>query len=92
MPEQNKPFVVTDRRKFTMDGELPPAGTGLTSRAPETAEEKPIGELTSVSRIELPTGTIQLGLGYIRREAIERNQPIQYPNGTAIPITLTYRP
>jgi hypothetical protein len=24
MPEQNKPFVVTDRRKFTMDGELRP--------------------------------------------------------------------
>src|SRR5580700_2675346 len=24
MPDQNKPFVVTDRRKFTMDGELRP--------------------------------------------------------------------
>jgi len=24
MPEQTKPFVVTDRRKFTMDGELRP--------------------------------------------------------------------
>jgi hypothetical protein len=24
MPEQNKPFVVTDRRKFTMEGELRP--------------------------------------------------------------------
>jgi hypothetical protein len=24
MPEQNKPFVVTDRRKFTMDGDLRP--------------------------------------------------------------------
>jgi len=24
MPEQNKPFVITDRRKFTMDGELRP--------------------------------------------------------------------
>src|ERR1700732_4472379 len=24
MPEQSKPFVVTDRRKFTMDGELRP--------------------------------------------------------------------
>jgi hypothetical protein len=24
MPEQNKPFVVTDRRKFTLDGELRP--------------------------------------------------------------------
>ena len=24
MPEQNKPFVVTDRRKFTIDGEFRP--------------------------------------------------------------------
>jgi len=75
---------------FLLTGEIPPAGTALTS------EEKAVGELTSVSRIELPTGIIQLGLGYIRREAIERkkdgSQPIQYPNGAATPIPLPYRP
>ncbi len=32
------------------------------------------------------TEPVQLALGYIRREALERNQPITYPGGTATPI------
>jgi Domain of unknown function (DUF1844) len=36
MPEQNKPFVVTDRRKFTMDGELRPDA----DPSPEKEERK----------------------------------------------------
>lgn len=50
------------------------------------AEGKQIGELTSVAAIPLPTGTMQLGLGYVRREALERSLPLQYPGGTAVPI------
>ena len=34
MPEQNKPFVVTDRRKFTMDGELRPDADPSPAREP----------------------------------------------------------
>jgi len=56
MPEQNKPFVVTDRRKFTMDGELrpdadpspereeratPPPEPVATASAPQTAAAEP---------------------------------------------------
>src|ERR1700761_6466907 len=36
MPEQNKPFVVTDRRKFTLDGELRPDA----EISPETEERE----------------------------------------------------
>jgi hypothetical protein len=44
MPEQNRPFVVTDRRKFTMDGELRPdadPSPERESRAPEPVAEMP---------------------------------------------------
>jgi Domain of unknown function (DUF1844) len=34
MPEQNKPFVVTDRRKFTADGELRPDADPSPAREP----------------------------------------------------------
>jgi hypothetical protein len=37
MPEQNKPFVVTDRRKFTLDGEVRPDAD--LSPEPEKHEE-----------------------------------------------------
>ena len=40
MPEQNKPFVITDRRKFTMDGELRPDAD--PSPAKEERESKPV--------------------------------------------------
>ena len=39
MPEQNKPFVVTDRRKFTMEGELRPDAD--PSPAKEEREPEP---------------------------------------------------
>ena len=42
MPEQNKPFVVTDRRKFTMDGELrPDADPSPASEATHRAPSRP---------------------------------------------------
>lgn len=37
MSEQNKPFVVTDRRKFTMDGELRPDADPSPEREERTA-------------------------------------------------------
>jgi hypothetical protein len=42
MSEQNKPFVVTDRRKFNLDGELRPDAT----RSPEEPEEREKAQAT----------------------------------------------
>jgi hypothetical protein len=44
MPDQNKPFVVTDRRKFTMDGELRPDADPSPER-----EERPIAPPSQVA-------------------------------------------
>jgi aminomethyltransferase len=72
---------------FRLDGELPAAG------APIEADGKQVGELTSVSAIPLPThnGTVvQLGLGYIRREALDRGIPLRHPGGVAVPVSLPF--
>ena len=69
---------------FQLTGTLPAAGVALI------AEGKPVGTLTSVATIELPTGTVQLALGYVRREVIDRNLPLEYPGGTAAPTALPF--
>jgi aminomethyltransferase len=69
---------------FELNGALPTPGTALT------VEGKSVGELTSVGDIPLATGPVQLALGYIRREALERKLPLDYPGGTATPIALPY--
>ena len=69
---------------FQLTGTLPAPGTALT------AEGKPVGELTSVAAIPLPSGPVQLALGYIRREALDRKLPLEYPGGTATPIALPF--
>ncbi len=66
---------------FNLTGELPATGVILE------AEGKPVGEITSAATI----GTQQLALGYIRREALERNLPLTYPGGTATPSALPFR-
>jgi len=70
---------------FRLDGTLPASGTALE------AEGKPIGELTSVTAVPTSDGTLQIGLGYIRREALDRALPLTYAGGTAAPITLPLR-
>lgn len=70
---------------FELSGELPPVGSPLE------ADGKVVGELTSVAAIEHPVaGRIQLALGYVRREAVERGLPLTYPGGTASPVALPY--
>jgi folate-binding protein YgfZ len=72
---------------FRLDGELPAVG------APLEADGKQVGELTSVAAIPLPTdnGTIvQFGLGYIRREALDRGIPLHHPGGVAVPVSLPF--
>jgi aminomethyltransferase len=68
---------------FTLTDALPEAGAVLQ------AEGKPVGELTSVAAIQLPE-PVQLALGYIRREALDRGQPLEYPGGIATPVALPY--
>jgi folate-binding protein YgfZ len=69
---------------FRLEGTLPTPGSALL------AEGKPVGELTSVAAIPLPSGTLQLALGYVRREAIDRGLTLEYPGGTAAAIALPY--
>jgi aminomethyltransferase len=69
---------------FLLTGDLPTPGTILTS------EGKPVGEITSAALIPL-AHPIQLALGYIRRDALDRNAPLSYPGGTACPVPLPYR-
>jgi folate-binding protein YgfZ len=77
---------------FELHGALPEAGTTIE------AGGKPVGELTSVAAIPLPqdlrplgsAGPLQIALGYIRREALDRSLPLDYPGGIARPIALPY--
>jgi folate-binding protein YgfZ len=73
---------------FRLEGDLPPIG------APLEADGKQVGELTSVAAIPLPAEThpVHLGLGYIRREALDRGLPINYPGGVARPVLLPFSP
>jgi folate-binding protein YgfZ len=70
---------------FQLEGNLPAPGSLLE------ADGKQIGELTSVAAIPLPAGNIaQLGLGYIRRETLDRGIPIRYTGGVAVPVSLPF--
>jgi folate-binding protein YgfZ len=65
--------------QFTLTGTLP------TLPSPLEANGKTVGELTSASVIPLPEGDTILALGYARREALDRHEPLAYPGGTATP-------
>jgi folate-binding protein YgfZ len=72
---------------FRLDGELPVVG------APLETDGKQVGELTSIAAIPLPSdngAVVQLGLGYIRREALDRAIPIHYAAGVAVPVSLPF--
>jgi folate-binding protein YgfZ len=73
---------------FRLDGDLPAAGSQLE------AEGKPIGELTSTAAIPLPGNDrklMQLGLGYVRHEALDRGATLHYSGGVAVPVSLPFR-
>src|SRR3984957_3649456 len=63
MPENNKPFVVTDRRKFTMDGEIRPDPDPSPAKerrepAPAEPEPKPVAATTPESPASTPEGDL----------------------------------
>jgi len=66
---------------FHLEGSLPAAGTPLESGG------KQVGELTSVASVLVEEGSLQIALGYIRREALDRGESLQYAGGTASIIT-----
>ena len=70
---------------FELSGPLPPTGTPLE------AEGKPAGELTSTISIPMHGRTVHLGLGYVRREVLDRKLPLNYRGGSARPVALPYR-
>ena len=63
--------------RFTLQGATPAHGTPLL------AEDKPVGELTSIA-LALTNGQ-QLALGFVRREVLERGLPLSYSGGSAVP-------
>ncbi|WP_260703768.1 CAF17-like 4Fe-4S cluster assembly/insertion protein YgfZ [Edaphobacter flagellatus] len=68
---------------FRLSGTVPARGTTLESAG------KPVGELTSIVTLEDNQGQpIHLALGYARREALDRHEPLQYPGGTAQPVSI----
>lgn len=68
---------------FRLSGSSAPTrGTTLESAG------KPAGELTSIVTVEDDQGQpIHLALGYARREALDRHEPLQYSGGTAQPVS-----
>jgi len=62
-----------------------------TFPTPLTSDGKPAGELTSAAILPLPEGDIPLALGYVRREALDRGQPLAYEGGSATPAALPFR-
>ena len=61
------------------------------ARVPMTAEDKPVGELSSMARITLP-GTPErvLALGTVRREALERKAALTADGCTVTPASLPF--
>ena len=73
--------------------QLTPVSDQTDLAAPGTileSDSKPVGELTTTATISLASGPIQLALGYIRRETLERNSAITYPGGTAFPVATPF--
>ncbi|MEO6802016.1 MAG: folate-binding protein [Granulicella sp.] len=70
---------------FHLEGPLPAPGT------PIEADDKSVGELTSTAAIPFTSGTVQIGLGYIRREALDRAAALTAADAKVVPISLPVR-
>ena len=70
---------------FRLEGESAAAG------APLAVDGKPVGELTSVAQLPMIDGSrAQVGLGYVRREALTPGKHIEFEGGAARPISLPF--
>ena len=57
MPEQTKPFVVTDRRKFTMDGELRPDADPSPEREERASTPAPPATAAAAEQTQPPAAS-----------------------------------
>ncbi len=73
---------------FVTTGSVPEEGAPLFAA---DAPEKAIGEWTSGGQIHLDSGVVTLGLGYVRRETLERGADLNFSGGTVVPVALPYR-
>jgi folate-binding protein YgfZ len=73
-------------RRFTFAGEPPLPGAKLQ------ADGKEVGEITSVTRVPAVNSSVErvLGLGYIRKEALDGGAKIQYAGGEAQPVEIPF--
>jgi folate-binding protein YgfZ len=71
---------------FTFTGQVPSPGTKLQ------AEGKEVGEITSTALLPPVHGGSErvLGLGYVRKEALERGAKIEYSGGEAQPAKIPF--
>jgi len=68
---------------FRLEGTPPAPGTALESAG------KPAGELTSIiTLVDVQEQSVPFALGYARREALERHEPLSYAGGIAHPISI----
>jgi folate-binding protein YgfZ len=81
---------------FVLNGELPRAGTELTTES----QPRPVGEITSVAAIPRAVfdpaaahdaAPLQIALGYVRREILDKNLPLAYAGGTATVAKLPFQ-
>ncbi|MGB9032560.1 MAG: folate-binding protein [Acidobacteriaceae bacterium] len=74
-------------RQFELQGATPALGPG--EKIDLQVGDAAVGELTSVSSIDLPGFLKLLALGMARVEALEKSEtePIKYDGGTAIPLS-----
>jgi aminomethyltransferase len=71
---------------FSIEGELPAAGTALE------LDGKSVGEITNAAAIPFSHGEKKLALGYIRREALMQKKSLTYAGGSATPVELPFAP
>lgn len=72
-------------RGFILSGEAPSPGTPLS--IPDNPGKS--GEITSTTYVSLSSGAVQLGLGYVRRDALA--SALSYAGGSATPVTLPFQ-
>jgi folate-binding protein YgfZ len=74
-------------RQFSLLGEAPDIGpeSPIPLNA-EQAERNPVGELTSLTHVELPAFAGTVALGSVRTEVLDRKLTITYSGGAATPL------
>ncbi|HEX4020548.1 MAG TPA: folate-binding protein [Acidobacteriaceae bacterium] len=77
---------------FVLGSGFAPGEIAATEKTPLLSENQPVGNITSAAVIRLPNGEERIfSLGYIRREALDRNTALICNGVVAAPSTLPFR-